>query len=35
MCLNEYWHIGSRAAKLLGLANYQTFDNWMKKYGLD
>lgn len=25
----------SRAAKLLGLANYQTFDNWMKKYGLD
>ena len=25
----------SRAARLLGLANYQTFDNWMKKYGLD
>ena len=25
----------SRAARLLGLAIYQTFDNWMKKYGLD
>jgi DNA-binding protein Fis len=22
----------TRAAKLLGLPNYQTFDNWLKKY---
>lgn len=25
----------TRAAKLLGLKNYQTLDNWMEKYGVD
>ena len=25
----------TKAAKLLGLPNYQTLDNWLKKYGLD
>ena len=24
----------SKAAKLLGLSNYQTLNNWMKKYGV-
>jgi len=25
----------ARAARLLGLPNYQTLDNWLKKYGLE
>ncbi|WP_368726640.1 hypothetical protein [Pectobacterium aquaticum] len=24
----------TRAAKLLGLKNYQTLNNWMEKYGI-
>ena len=24
-----------RAAELLGIANYQTLSNWMKKYGIE
>jgi DNA-binding protein Fis len=25
----------TKAAKLLGLPNYQTLDNWLKKYGVE
>ena len=25
----------TKAAKLVGLPNYQTFSNWLKKYGLE
>ncbi len=25
----------SKAAKILGLPNYQTLTNWLKKYGLE
>jgi DNA-binding protein Fis len=25
----------TKASKLLGLPNYQTLDNWLKKYGVE
>jgi transcriptional regulator with PAS, ATPase and Fis domain len=33
--MNECGDNKSKAAKLLGLPNYQTLTNWLKKYGLE